>query len=316
MSVRRRGGGWGVGVVTLALWGAGCAMGAGAPGGPSRMEAVEAGRGLSPAAQRLAERPDRIRVRAGDTLFALTERYQVSLRAVIEANDLPAPFTLMAGQSLRLPPPNTYRVQRGDTLQMVAYAHRVDPRSLALMNGLPRDIRLRSGDVLVLPALARDWRQDSVQAPQAVTHAAPSGPETLSGPSRPRAAAPAFVWPLEEIGALAPRAETPRALSAALTIAAQAGEPVRAVRDGVVVYAGDGLRGYGNLLLIQHDDDWVSAYGHARALWVGEGERVRRGDLVAEVGQTGLAPRAQLHFELRRGGRPVDPLQILPARDL
>ncbi|NZA27051.1 peptidoglycan DD-metalloendopeptidase family protein, partial [Luteimonas sp. SJ-92] len=96
-------------------------------------------------------------------------------------------------------------------------------------------------------------------------------------------------------------------------IAGSGGQPVRAAGDGVVVYSGSGLVGYGELIIVKHDEQWLSAYGHNRARLVNEGERVRAGQQIAEMGRSGAA-RDMLHFEIRHNGRPVDPLGYLPRR--
>ena len=98
-----------------------------------------------------------------------------------------------------------------------------------------------------------------------------------------------------------------------IDIAGKAGAPVKAAADGTVVYSGNGLIGYGELIIIKHSDEWLSAYGHNRKRLVQEGQRVKAGQPIAEMGSTG-APRDELHFEIRRNGRPVDPLQYLPGR--
>ena len=93
---------------------------------------------------------------------------------------------------------------------------------------------------------------------------------------------------------------------------ASAGQPVQAAGDGVVVYSGAGLVGYGELVIIKHSDEWLSAYAHNRKRLVAEGARVKAGDTIAEMGRTG-AIRDMLHFEIRRNGKPVDPLDWLPS---
>lgn len=94
-------------------------------------------------------------------------------------------------------------------------------------------------------------------------------------------------------------------------IAASAGTAVSAAAKGVVIYAGTGIRGYGKLILLQHAGRWVTVYAHNQRILVREGQRVRREEIIAEVGQTGRATGPHLHFELRRGERPVDPLPQL-----
>ena len=102
-------------------------------------------------------------------------------------------------------------------------------------------------------------------------------------------------------------------LNKGIDIAGQEGQPVMAAADGTVVYAGNGLRGYGELVIVKHSETYVSAYGHNRRLLVREGERVKIGQTIAEMGSTGT-DRVKLHFEIRRQGKPVDPLQFLPNR--
>jgi lipoprotein NlpD len=96
-------------------------------------------------------------------------------------------------------------------------------------------------------------------------------------------------------------------------ITGKGGQPVRAAGDGVVVYSGSGLVGYGELVIVKHDEQWLSAYGHNRSRLVNEGARVKAGQQIAEMGSTG-ASREMLHFEIRYNGKPVDPLQYLPRR--
>ena len=101
--------------------------------------------------------------------------------------------------------------------------------------------------------------------------------------------------------------------SKGLVIAGKAGDPVYAAADGRVVYAGSGLRGYGNLLIVKHNNTYLTAYAHNQALLVKEDQVVRRGQRIAEMGSTD-AERVQLHFEIRRLGKPVDPAKLLPTR--
>ena len=98
-----------------------------------------------------------------------------------------------------------------------------------------------------------------------------------------------------------------------LDIAGQAGDPILAAADGQVVYAGAGLRGYGNLIILKHNNTFLTAYAHNQALLVKEDQQVRKGQKIAEMGKTD-ADRVKLHFEIRRQGKPVDPAKFLPAR--
>ncbi len=159
--------------------------------------------------------------------------------------------------------------------------------------------------------------QPAATPPLPVQHIAPA-PPMVQTPSA--AIIPADVatvggvhwrWPAK--GALLDRFMAGDATRQGIDIAGNAGEPVLAASDGVVVYSGSGLVGYGELIIIKHSDEWLSAYGHNRKRLVQEGQRVKGGQPIAEMGSSG-APRDELHFEIRRNGRPVDPQQYLPAR--
>ncbi|WP_226383194.1 MULTISPECIES: peptidoglycan DD-metalloendopeptidase family protein [Burkholderia] len=122
------------------------------------------------------------------------------------------------------------------------------------------------------------------------------------------AAAPSFAWPVR-----GPILKNPDdAKHPGINIGGVAGEPVKAAADGVVAYAGDSLRGYGSFVIVKHDDVYLSAYAHNRKLMVKEGDKVAKGQTIAEMGDSD-ADRVMLHFEIRRKGVPVDPLTYLPA---
>ncbi len=118
-------------------------------------------------------------------------------------------------------------------------------------------------------------------------------------------------WPAD--GALVGRFNGGDPTKQGIDIAGQSGAPVRAAADGVVVYSGAGLVGYGELVIVKHSEQWLSAYGHNRARLVNEGQRVKAGEQIAEMGRSGAA-RDMLHFEIRYNGKPQDPLQALPKR--
>jgi len=118
-------------------------------------------------------------------------------------------------------------------------------------------------------------------------------------------------WPAD--GELVGRYVNGEPTKQGIDIAGNGGAPVRAAGDGVVVYSGAGLVGYGELIIVKHSEEWLSAYGHNRSRMVNEGQLVKAGQQIAEMGRTGAA-RDMLHFEIRFNGKPVDPLQYLPKR--
>ncbi|MGP0170501.1 peptidoglycan DD-metalloendopeptidase family protein [Pseudomonas sp. NCHU5208] len=225
-----------------------------------------------------------------------------------------------------------YVVKRGDTLYSIAFRFGWDWKALAAHNGLRDPYLIRVGQIIHFgnrssgpavvasapsnpapraPVSAPVPRQPSPSTPEpAATRPAPAAPATTPVTPVTRSAK-GWAWPTQ--GAVISRFSSNGSLNKGIDIAGELGQPVLAASDGSVVYAGSGLRGYGELIIIKHSDTYVSAYGHNRRLLVREGQQVKAGQRIAEMGSTG-ADRVKLHFEIRRQGKPVDPLQYLPSR--
>jgi lipoprotein NlpD len=144
-----------------------------------------------------------------------------------------------------------------------------------------------------------------------LTPSATTPPPISTVPKPATAGVPAWRWPTS--GQVVGRYVAGDQTQQGINIAGSAGQDVLAAGDGVVVYSGAGLVGYGELIIIKHSDEWLSAYAHNRKRRVTEGTRVHAGDVIAEMGHSG-ASRDMLHFEIRRNGKPVDPLAFLPRR--
>lgn len=227
--------------------------------------------------------------------------------------------------------PGYYTVKQGDTLIRIGLESGQSWKDIARWNNLDNPNLIEVGQVLrVLPpapasqAVASDTGvvtrpvTSSPVAPGAASTTASVAMPPASG-SKPAAAATApaaagddelgFIWPAS--GALISGFDDVR--NKGLDIAGKAGDPVLAAADGRVVYAGSGLRGYGNLVILKHNNTFLTAYAHNQTLLVKEDQGVRKGQKIAEMGSTD-ADRVKLHFEIRRQGKPVDPSRYLPAR--
>jgi len=230
-----------------------------------------------------------------------------------------------------------YIVRRGDTLWSIAFRFGWDWRELARVNGIQpphviypgQKIRFDGGASRVASAAPRPAPQPApapaATSPVVVATPVPRQPAITTPASPPPAAPPAstpvtpvarsasgWAWPANGTMIIG-RFSSNGSLNKGIDIAGELGQPVLAASDGTVVYAGSGLRGYGELVIIKHSDTYVSAYGHNRRLLVREGQQVKAGQSIAEMGSTGT-DRVKLHFEIRRQGKPVDPLQYLPRR--
>ncbi|MGA7778589.1 MAG: peptidoglycan DD-metalloendopeptidase family protein [Paraburkholderia sp.] len=209
--------------------------------------------------------------------------------------------------------PGFYRVERGDTLSKIARSNRQSIQSIVRWNNLANPDSIEVGQVLrVVPpgnsaAVTASTAGGGTRGSTASRAPAPVAPPDIAPPVP--AATISLVWPTN--GTVIRRFDGEN--SKGIDIAAAAGTPVVAAAAGTVVYAGNGLRGYGDLLIIKHNADYLTAYAHNRVLLVKEGQTVSQGQKIAEMGDTDT-DRTMLHFELRYGGRSIDPSRALPAR--
>ncbi len=214
-------------------------------------------------------------------------------------------------------------VKRGDTLYRLAVNNGISPMDLALWNGISAPYTIYPGQRLRLyPSSAggtasRPAATAGASAPRTPAGTAQRPPvrptQAPPQPATPPPAASSIAWRWPTDGQILNRYVAGDPTRQGIDITGAAGQPVRSAADGVVVYSGSGLVGYGELVIVKHDEQWLSAYGHNRARLVNEGERVRSGQQIAEMGRTGAA-RDMLHFEIRFNGKPVDPLAYLPGR--
>ncbi|WGF89450.1 peptidoglycan DD-metalloendopeptidase family protein [Marinivivus vitaminiproducens] len=216
---------------------------------------------------------------SGDTISGIAQRFGVSQSALAQANSLRAPYTIYVGQPLIIP----------DRASSSPYPSRREQA--------------------VAVASARQTLSEPSGGREGVVEArasAATAPAALSG-----GGAAGFTWPVE--GRIVSRFgdSLDGRPNDGINIVAPAGAPVRAAAAGTVVYAGDELPGYGNLVLIRHDDGYISAYAHNASLVVALGDTVTGGQIIARVGQTGSVSRPQLHFRIRHDDKAVDPVALL-----
>jgi lipoprotein NlpD len=196
--------------------------------------------------------------------------------------------------------PDYHTVKSGETLYSIALQHNLDQRQLASWNSLGSGAYIREGQRLRLkPSAGYKASQRNSSKQQTTVSSAAVLP------------APAWRWPTN--GAVLLRFGESSKTKSGIRIGGHKGQAIQATAAGEVVYAGTGLRSYGQLLIIKHNETWLSAYGFNSKLLVAEGAKLQAGQSIAEMGSDS-AGRTLLHFEIRRNGQPVDPLRYLPAR--
>lgn len=207
------------------------------------------------------------------------------------------------------PTPDVHVVRPGETLYQIAFRYRLDWREVAAWNRLGDASRIYPGQEIRLKGpggttVARTPPRETRPASQPARSSTPP-------PARPTAAAPPWQWPAtgELVWAFGQSRRNPTGIG----IGGRDGLEIRAAADGAVVYSGTGLIGYGQLIILKHNDSYLSAYGYNQALRVAEGDQVKAGQVIALMGR-GPGDRPLLHFEIRRDGTPVDPAGYLPPR--
>ncbi|MFK7838748.1 MAG: peptidoglycan DD-metalloendopeptidase family protein [Bdellovibrionales bacterium] len=306
-------------------------------------------------------------VARGDTLWTISQRYNIVMRDIVIENSLAAPFELTQGQRLILPPPREYSVRQGDSVSTVARLFDVSASEIVRINDLREPYRLRSGQVIRLPSGGVPLNKpvddnvggDQVVSPERVIElqkpvrkpsrsmrnvvddvmgdiysdnvASKPSDSVVIKPGRkpnvkivetakskvkksvptPKRASSKFLKPTHGkiVSGYGPKDNGLH--NDGINIAAARGSPVKAADNGVVVYAGDGLKGSGNLILVRHDNRWMTAYGHLDRIKVANGEVVKRGSNIGTVGSTGSVKTPQLHFEIRRGTKALNPKPYL-----
>ncbi len=257
-------------------------------------------------------------VKRGDTVYRIATAHGVPMRRFIEANGLTPPYALSVGQVLRVPDRPTHTVKRGETVHRIAQMHGVDMSALVRVNDLPSPYVIHIGQVLQLPgttalAAAKTGGQNSPPSQAASVPAVPasSPPRATAIPKPPPRQGRGLDWPVRGRVVMPYGAVAKGMRNDGINISAKLGTSVRAAESGVVAYAGNELKGFGNMLLLKHEGGLITTYAHTDEIKVARGAVVKRGQIIAAVGQSGSVTSPQLHFEVREGAKAVDPMKFL-----
>ena len=247
-------------------------------------------------------------VASGDTVYGISRRYGVDLSELVRQNAISAPYRITLGQRLVLPA--AHDRSRSQVAALPVPAPKSESSAKALESiGSPQAANEGPPVPKRRPAALGNVLTAKKNEPTAQTAALSSKPAPV--PKPPPRAGSKFLWPVQGkvLSRYGPREGGQH--NDGINVAAPRGTAVVAAENGVVAYAGSELKGFGNLLLIKHADGWVTAYAHNETLLVRRGQQVRRGQAIARVGSSGNVSRPQLHFEIRKGTRAVDPTRLL-----
>lgn len=275
------------------------------------------------------------------TVYAISRLYGVPVRSLLIINKLEPPYILALGQKITVPAQRTHLVRKGETVYAISRRYDVSRKELARLNGVGTPFTIKIGQTLLLPgtqaavttvaAVGSGEGDRSIVTPpsaapsrsnpssQSQIAIAPPPRQVIVPPStnipRPKQLSKSgFLWPISGrvISRFGPKKGGFH--NDGINIAAPRGTSVLAAQNGVVAYRGNELRGFGNLILIKHAKGYMTAYAHADKVLVKRGQRVVRGQTIAKVGSSGNVAKPQLHFEIRKGRRAVNPKKYLRQR--
>ena len=269
------------------------------------------------------------KVQTGDTLYAIAFRLGADFRTLAALNHIPKPYTIFPGQVLKTAPDRqvaststststttSTKASSGSTTSPAASKAPAGKTAAATPTATQTATAATNAATKVATAtVAKVTPPSPAVTPSTSTSQKSRTAVTQSSPSTGTASevrlGPVTRWRWPSSGKVVRNYQSN--FHKGVDIAGNRGDPVQAVADGQVVYAGTGVKGYGALLIVKHNDEFLSAYGHNDAILVAEGEGVRAGQQIAQKGSSGT-DTVKLHFEIRRQGKPVDPLKLLPSR--
>jgi murein DD-endopeptidase MepM/ murein hydrolase activator NlpD len=244
-------------------------------------------------------------VRPGETLGGIANRAKVPRILIAEANGLQPPYLVKTGQKLHIPRTRHHTVQAGETGFSLAYKYGVPWEQIALANSIETTAPIQVGRKLLIPTLIKPTSTEPAK-PSASDHASTAAlTAALPGTLKTR-----FAWPLS--GTIRRDFRTGANYHDGLDITAPEGARVNAAAAGTVIFAGQEQDQFGNLVVLDHGDGWFTAYGFLSHITVKQGAKVTSGERIGLVGSTGKAKGSELHFEVRRDGKPVNALDELP----
>lgn len=252
-----------------------------------------------------------IKIYTGDSLYSISKREGVSIRSIIEVNNLEPPFILYEGKELIIPISKIHIVQSGNTLWDIANCYKVSVIEIRSLNNLKIKDKIYKGKKLFIPINEKNRNLGCKDTSKLIVKVDKRKKKILNKKNIVSNKTD-YLWPvkgkiLSKYGLLAKGLRND-----GINISANKGDPVFASKDGKVVYAGNEIQAFGNLILIKHYDNKTTAYAHLDKIKVKKGQTVKKGEVIAALGNSGKVSKPQLHFELRDSNGPLNPLKYLP----
>ena len=257
------------------------------------------------------KRSKEITVAIGDSLYSIAKKEGVSVRAVIDINKLKAPFKLHPGEKIIIPLSKSHIVKKGETLWAISKCYGVDIITIKEINNIDKNGSINVGMIIKIPQKIKstpskclsDFSKDKI---------AKTDDSNIIITETERSSNYGYIWPVKGKIIVRFGVSSSGLINDGVNILSAKGKPVKAADSGKVVYAGNEIQAFGNLILIKHKNNKTTAYAHLENLKVSRGQIVIQGEIIAHVGNSGKVSVPQLHFELRDNTGPLNPLKYLP----
>ena len=243
----------------------------------------------------------KIKIVTGDTLDSISKKYKVTKKELIKFNKIKYPYILKPGKFIKIPVSKRYKIKKGDTLYKIAKCSSTNVLEIKNKNTNLNEKKLIVGSVINLPYYSID---NCKLKSKKIAKKNRSIKKSIKSKE-------IFIWPVQGSIITYFGKQKGGRKNDGINIISVKGNPVRAAMSGKVIYRGNELLAWGNLVIIKHKNNWTTAYAHLDKLLVKKGEIIKTGDIIASVGATGNVDKSQLHFQVRKNSRPLDPMKFL-----
>jgi len=250
-------------------------------------------------------------IQKGDNIYSISRKFKIPIHELIELNNILVPYKIYTNQKILIPVNKTHIIKKGDTLYSISRQYNSDVFSLSKLNNLRNANQIFIGQKIKIPNIGKKIKKQLIKKKEKVSIVKKLTKDNFLKEHSKNTSKSRFIWPVK--GRLISKYGKKKDgfYNDGINIDSRQDSDVIASNDGEVIYSGNEIPGYGNLILIKHSKNWVTAYAHLNNVVIKKGSYVKKGEKIGSVGSTGNVRSPQLHFEIRKGKEAVDPLRFL-----
>ena len=251
------------------------------------------------------------KVKKGDNLYFIAKKFNVTIPKLINYNNINAPYKIYPNQRIFIPKKRVYSVKKGDTLYSISRKYKTDLFVVAKFNNLKNVNQINVNQKLIIPDYLVEKKIVKKKIKKKEKLLTKKKKKKILALKKEELFQGKFIWPINGKVISKYGSDTPGFFNDGINIESISGRNIKASHAGEIVYSGNEIPGYGNLILIKHSKNWITAYAHLQKIYKKKGTKVKQGEFIGSVGKSGNVQEPQLHFEIRKGKEAVDPLKYL-----